>query len=128
MGVKPMTHTAARLLFWSPRILAMAFAISMGLFALEAFNDFHGFWRITLAFLIDLVPAYIVIAVLALAWKWEWTGAAVFALLAAWYSWGALDRHILSWSIALTIPLPMLVIAGLFLANWIERGKLRTAN
>ncbi|MGB6729139.1 MAG: hypothetical protein WBE74_24815, partial [Terracidiphilus sp.] len=61
-----------------------AFAIFIGLFALEAFNQFHGFWHTTLAFLVDLVPALILIAVLAVAWRWEYIGAAVFALLAAW--------------------------------------------
>ena len=121
-----MSRSAARLLFWSPRILAIAFAIFIGLFALEAFNEVHGVWRTALAFSIDLVPALILVAVLVAAWRWEWIGAVVFGLLAAWYSWTALHRHF-HWSIFLAIPLPLLVIAGLFLANWMERAKLRTA-
>ncbi len=122
-----MSRSAARLLYWSPRILTIAFGIFISLFALEAFNQFHGFWRLAIAFAIGLVPALIVLAVLAAAWKWEWIGAAIFALLAICYSWGAIHRHFLSWPIFLGIPLPLLVIAGLFLANWIERSKLRTA-
>jgi len=123
-----MKRSAARLLYWSPRIITVAFAIFAGLFALESFQEVHGFWRLVLAFAINLVPAYIVLAVLAVAWKWEWVGAAAFAALAVWYSWGMLQRHHLSWPIFLSIPLPLLVIAGLFLENWIERGNLRTAN
>ena len=123
-----MSLSSARLLFWSARILTLAFAIFISLFALEAFNEVHGLWRIVLAFLINLVPALIVVVVLVAAWKWEWIGAVAFALVAAWYSLGMLHRHHLSWPIFLGISLPLLVIAGLFLANWIERAKLRTAH
>jgi len=123
-----MSPSAARLLFWSPRILAVALAIFLSLFALEAFNQFHGFWRIALAFSMGLVPALIVLAVLAAAWKWEWIGAVAFALLAAIYCANALHRHFLSWPIFLGIPLPLLVVAGLFLVNWMERAKLRIAH
>ena len=44
--VKRMSRSAARLLYWSPRILTIAFGIFISLFALEAFNQFHGFWRL----------------------------------------------------------------------------------
>jgi ABC-type multidrug transport system permease subunit len=125
--VERMSRSAARLLFWSPRILAMALAIFLSLFALDAFREFHGFWVSALAFCIHLIPALIVIAVLVAAWKWEWIGAVVFALLAVIYSWTALHRH-LHWLVFLAISLPLLVIARLFLANWIERAKLRTAH
>jgi len=121
-----MSRSAARLLFWSPRILAIALAIFLSLFALEAVNEFHGLWRTALAFSIGLVPALIVVAVLAAAWKWEWIGALAFAMLAAWYSLTALHRHF-PLSTFLAIPLPLLVIAGLFMANWIERANLRAA-
>jgi glucose-6-phosphate-specific signal transduction histidine kinase len=122
-----MSRTSARLLYWSPRILTIAFAIFLSLFALDVFEEFHGWRRLTLAFLIHLAPALIVVAVLVAAWKWEWIGAVVFALLAACYAWNAVHRHFLSWPIFLGIPLPLLAIAGLFLANWLQRATLRTA-
>lgn len=122
-----MSRSAARVLYWSPRIITMAFAVFIGLFALESFQQTHGFRHLVIAFAVNLVPAWIVVAVLAAAWKWEWIGSLVFAL-AVWYSWGALHRHILSWPIALSIPLPLLLVAALFLADWIERDKLHPAH
>jgi len=122
-----MGRTAARLLYWSPRVICIAFAIFVGLFALESFQETQGFWRLALALAINLVPAYIVVAVLAISWKWEWIGAVAFAALAVWYSWGMLARHHLTWPILFGIPLPLLALAGLFLANWTERGKLRAS-
>lgn len=121
-----MRRFAARLLFWTPRVITIAFAISLGLFALDVFNEIHEFWRAVIAFAIGLTPAYIVVAVLIAAWRWEWIGAMAYALLAAIYAMNAIHRHFLSWPIFLMIPLPLLVIAGLFLANWTGRAKLRS--
>ena len=122
-----MSCVSRRLLYWSPRVFTITFAIFLSLFALEAFNQFHGFWRVAAAFCMGLIPALMVLAVLAVAWRWEWVGAAAFAGLAVWYSWHSLGRHILSWPIFLGIPLPLLVIAGLFLASWVERANLHAA-
>ncbi len=120
-----MSHFAARLLYWSPRVLAIAFAAFISIFALDVFGETHGFWITALALSIHLIPAAIVVAVLLLAWRWEWVGALLFTLTAAFYAWWALPRH-LNW--AVIIGGPLLVIAGLFLANWIERSKLRPAH
>ncbi|MGB8031604.1 MAG: hypothetical protein WCF30_18280 [Terracidiphilus sp.] len=123
-----MSRLSARLLYWSPRILAIALAIFLSLFALEAFNEFHVFWKCILAFCIGLLPAAIVAAILSVAWRWEWVGAALFALAALYYawSWTVPPRH-MNWTATAGISGPLLVIAALFLANWIERAKLRTA-
>lgn len=123
-----MSLSAARLLYWSPRIIAILFVLFLSAFALDAFNEFHVFWKCLLAFVIGLLPAAIVAVSLAAAWRWEWIGAAAFALLGTWYSWNALHRHFLSWPIFLAIPLPLFFLALLFLANWIERAKLRAAH
>ena len=123
-----MSRSFARLLFWSPRILTSAFALFVSIFALDVFAEFHGFWRVALALAIHLIPTFIVIAVLVVAWKWEWIGAVVFASLAAWYCWTSIHKPWFGWSVILAIPLPLLVIACLFLVNWIERAKLRTTH
>ena len=64
-----MNQTSRNLLFWTPRVICIAFAIFLSLFALDVFNEGYGFWKTILALLIHLVPVYIVLAVLALAWR-----------------------------------------------------------
>ena len=120
-----MSHFTARLLYWSPRILAIAFAVFISIFALDAFGENHGFWPTALAFSIHMIPTMIVVAILIAAWRWEWVGAVVYALLTALYLWWGLPRRPLFG--VLMIAIPLLVIAGLFLADWIERAKLRLA-
>ena len=119
-----MNIYSQKLLFWSPRVLCIAFAIFLSLFALDVFNEVHGFWKTFLALLIHLVPVYIVLAVLAIAWRWEWVGALIFAGLAVWYATHrALWHRHPDW--VAVIAGPMLVLAALFLANWLKHDQLR---
>lgn len=119
-----MSRSVASLLYWSPRTLAIAFAVFLSAFALDVFNEAHGFGPVLVAFSIHIVPAVIVVAVLIAAWRWEWIGAVLFASIAAIYAWSVLPGHV-SW--VLTIDLPLLAIAALFLVNWIERAQLGPA-
>jgi len=123
--MKRMSSVASRFLFWSPRVLCIAFAVFLSLFALDVFNEGCGFRQTALALLIHLVPAAIVAAVLLVAWRWEWAGAVLFAAAAVIYAWRFLPRH---WNWVLMISLPLLVIAGLFLANWLLRSQLRSVH
>ncbi|MGA3262760.1 MAG: hypothetical protein ABSC47_01795 [Terracidiphilus sp.] len=123
--VKRMSPIARRLLFWSPRILCIAFAIFLSMFSLDVFNEAHGFGQTALALLMHLIPTAIVVAVLIAAWRWEWVGAVLFAALAALYAASVLPKHP-DW--VLTISAPLLVIAALFLVNWLKRSELRNTH
>jgi hypothetical protein len=125
--VKRMNRIGGRLLYWSPRILSIGFAIFISFFALEALNQGYGFWQTVLAILINLVPAYIVVALILVAWRWEWVGAVLFAAAAVLYTIQVRPRHF-SWAVISAIALPLLVIAALFLINWLKRQKLRTTH
>lgn len=118
-----MSHSTARLLYWGPRVLAMAFAAFLGIFALDAFEA-GNFWAKVLAFGIHLIPSALVIGMLIIGWRHEWAGAGLFTLAAVFYAALVLPRH---WEWAAILGIPLLVIAALFLANWVERGKLQSA-
>lgn len=120
-----MSTLEARFLFWSPRILGIAFALFISIFALDVFGEARGLWATALALLIHLIPAFLVLAVVAIAWRREWVGAFVFTALALIYSASVLPRH---WDWATFIALPMVVIAGLFAAGWVKRGSVRPAH
>jgi hypothetical protein len=93
------------LLFWTPRVLCLLFAVFLSLFALDVFNEGYGFWKTILALLVHLIPTWIVLAVLAISWRWEWAGALLFACLGTWYllsTWGRMH-----WSAHLVISGPL---------------------
>jgi len=119
-----MNTSIKRVLFWTPRVLCMLFAIFLSLFALDVFSEGYGFGETILALLIHLVPVYIVVIVLVIAWRWEWVGGILFIAFALFYlvwSWERFD-----WSGYLVISGPMVLLGVLFLFNWIFRAQLRT--
>ncbi len=119
-----MNTNIKRILFWTPRILCILFAMFLSLFALDVFSEGYGFWQTIGALLLHLVPIYIVVIVLVIAWRWEWVGAILFIALALFYpvaSWGRFH-----WSAYLAISGPLVLIGVLFLLNWIYRAQLRT--
>jgi hypothetical protein len=78
-----------------------------------------------LALLIHLVPTFVFIAALILAWRWEWIGAVIFTFLGIFYlvwTWGRFD-----WIAYAFITGPLVLMGILFLYSWIYRAELRTA-
>ena len=119
-----MNTSIKLVLFWTPRVLCILFAMFLSLFAFDVFSEGYGFWQTILALLIHLVPVYIVVIALVIAWRWEWVGAILFITLALFYlvwSWGRFH-----WSAYLGISGPLVLLGVLFLFNWIYRAQLRT--
>ena len=127
-----MSNISKRALFWTPRALSLLFVLFLSLFALDVFGEHLGFWRTALALAMHLIPSFVLIAVLALAWRWEWIGAALYGAAGLLYVLWASSMSItlplavrLNWILA--IAGPAFVIAGLFLANWLKRSELRAS-
>jgi hypothetical protein len=124
-----MSTLSRKALYWMPRALSIAFIAFLSLFALDVFNEQVGFTRIALGLMVHLIPVFALIAVLALAWRWEWIGAALFGAAGLLYAARVVSMSNpvppamrLIW--ILTIAGPAFVIAGLFLANWLKRAEL----
>jgi len=122
-----MTVLYRRTLFWTPRVLAMAYIAFLSMFALDVFGEQHSFWRILVALLIHLIPAFVLLAGLILAWRWEWVGAALYAAAGVLYVAWVLQLPLapalkINW--VLTIAGPTFLIAALFLANWLKHDEL----
>ena len=110
-------------LFWTPRILCLLFAGLISLFALDVFEENHGFWNTALALLIHLIPTAILLLILALSWRWEWVGGVIFPVLGVSYLfffWGRFH-----WSAYAIISGSLFLLGALFLLGWSNRVKLR---
>jgi hypothetical protein len=124
-----MKHSLQRILIWTPRVLGVLFAFFVSIFALDVFGQGYGFLDTILVLFMHLIPVYILLAALAIAWRWEWAGAVLFASFSVWYvvvSWGRLPlaaNLIGVWPIAG----PSLLIGLLFLLNWIYKPNLHSS-
>ncbi|MBM3328534.1 MAG: hypothetical protein FJY67_03550 [Calditrichaeota bacterium] len=119
-----MNRTIGQTLFWAPRILTIAFALFLALFALDATQETSGLWEGIGATLIHLLPTSTILLILVAAWRWEWIGALLY--VAAGVAYIVLfppARQHLSW--ILTISGPAFLIGILFLFNWFKHNELR---
>lgn len=115
-----------KILFWTPRVLAILFALFVSLFALDVFGAGYSFGETILALLIHLAPVYLILIALAIAWRWEWIGAILFVALGIAYiatAWGQF-----AWSVYLVIAGPAFLLGILFLADWLYTAQMRTAH
>ena len=119
-----MSEGMKRLLFWAPRVLGILFALFISLFALDAFEGAGSIWEGIGAFLILLIPVYVLVIVLVVAWKREWVGAVAFAALAVLYLVATRGRF--PWSAYAAISGPLVLLSGLFLVGWIYRKQIRS--
>ncbi|MBD3368986.1 hypothetical protein GF402_01330 [Candidatus Fermentibacteria bacterium] len=111
-----------RTLYWAPRILGIAFAVFISLFALDVFGEGNGFREAMLGFAIHMIPTALFVVLLVLAWHWEWIGATAFLALGAYYlvsTWGRMH-----WAAYATISGPLFLLSVLFLLNWLQRSRL----
>lgn len=118
-----MSTTSARVLRWTPRVLGTLMAAFLGLFALDAFSEGKPLVQALGDFVIHLLPAALVVAVVALAWRWEWVGALAFGGLAIAYAASVSGR--VDW--ILVISGPLFVIGALYFGSWRSHAGLRHA-
>lgn len=111
-----------RILFWSPRLLCIAFAAFLTMFAMDVFGQGYGFWGTFLAFIMHQIPVFVLLLILLFAWRWEWVGAVLFAAAGVFYlvmAWGEFDLVVYA-----SITGPLFLIAILFLINWIKKETI----
>jgi hypothetical protein len=113
-----MTRQSAVALLWVPRIAGIAMGLFLGIFALDAFGEGKTLVQAIPAFLIHLVPTFVVLAAVALSWRFPLVGAVAFMGLALAYAISVHWR--LDW--VAVIGTPLVVIALLFTASWYYRG------
>jgi len=125
-----MSDLSKRFLFWTPRVLSILFITFVSLFAMDVFDEHLGLWRTVVALAMHLIPSFVLVVGLILAWRWEWVGTALYGAAGLLYiAWVVSMSRPVPWPWRLvwmlTIAGPALLIAGFFLANWLRHGELR---
>lgn len=118
--------------YWLPRILCMLAIVFVSLFALDAFSSELSFWQQMGAFLMHLIPSFILLALLILAWKKELIGGIIFMLIGLGLSPVVFSHNyqmnhsiFMSLGIILTITIPFAIVGLLFLISHFKRKKLK---
>ena len=118
-----MSPIARRLLFWTPRVLGIAFALFISIFAMDVFGEHYSLPQLLVALGMHLIPTGLIAVALIVAWRWEWVGAVLFFGLGVAYIVTVHERAPWDWYVF--IAGPAFLMGLLFLLNWRYRAELR---
>jgi hypothetical protein len=107
-------------LYWLPRVLGIAFVVFISLFALDVFNGEDSLSYQMLAFLIHMIPSFILIALLLVAWKWQLVGGILYIIAGLIYLIFTGGMPLLVYVI---ICGPAFLIGALFISNHFVEKK-----
>jgi hypothetical protein len=119
------------LFHWIPRILCILAILFVSLFAFDSFAPGLSFWQQIAGFLIHLIPSFILLAMLLVAWKWEFTGGIIFIILGIGLSpWLFYQNYKMNHSVGMSlgiifaITIPFALVGLLFLISHSKKKKM----
>jgi len=122
-----------RLFHWLPRIICILAILFVSMFALDAFSPELTIWQQIVGFLIHLIPSYILLAMLIVAWKWEFSGGITLTItgLAFCVSVFLLNHNRNQFSVAqstinaLLVAFPFVLVGVLFIVSYRMKKRKR---
>ena len=127
--------TSIRLIHWIPRVICILAILFVSMFALDAFAPELTIWQQLGAFLMHLVPSFILIALLIVAWKWELIGGVIFTVIGLVLSPIVFQHNYtmnqsigMSLFIILMITFPFIVVGVLFIISHYMKKKVAAKN
>jgi hypothetical protein len=127
--------TMDRVLYWLPRIVCMLAILFVSMFAADAFEPGKSLGQQFGDFFMHLIPSFVLLAFLVIAWKWELVGGAIFILagvvMTPFIFFLNYNRNHFSvgqsLGVILMITFPFIVAGGLFLVSYFRRKKILRA-
>ena len=121
---------ALKIIHWTPRILCIIAILFISLFAADAFGHGGGFWKELGDFIIHLIPSFILLVFLIIAWKWELIGGIVLIVIGLImtpiiYSHNfAMNQNVgMSLVVIASITFPFIVVGVLFIISYYMKKK-----
>jgi len=116
--------TKEKIIRWLPRLLCIGAILFISMFALDAFEPGKPFGQQLLDFMMHLIPTYILLLLLWVAWKKPFIGGILFAIIGIITSpfvynlnYNRTHSVMTSLSIILMITVPFIVVGVLFLVS-----------
>lgn len=122
--------TSIKVLHWTPRILCILAILFISLFALDSFSSDLTILQQIGDFLMHLIPSFVLLILLIIAWKWEFIGGIIFTLIGLVFSplifmhnynmiqsvWHGLET-------VLIITMPFVIVGILFIVSYNKKKK-----
>ena len=118
------------IMHWLPRVIVILSILFVSAFAFDSFTTTNSIWQQLLEFLIHLIPSYILLIVLLIAWKFELIGGVIFIVISLGLSPFIFHHNYqvnhsisISLGIIMTINFPFLLAGILFVLNYQNKKK-----
>ena len=122
--------TTIKILHWVPRMLGIAAILFISVFALDSFSPNLTIWQQIGAFLIHLIPSFVLLLILIVAWKRELIGGILFTLIGLVFTpiiflhnYNMNQSVWMSLFIILVITVPFIIIGILFIVSHYKKRK-----
>ena len=119
-----------KIFHWLPRIICILAILFISMFALDAFSHGLTVWQQIGAFLMHLIPSFVLLVILIIAWKWEFIGGMIFILIGLGFSpivflhnYRMNQSVWMSLEIILLITVPFIVVGILFIVSHYKKKK-----
>jgi len=113
-----------KVIHWLPRIICILAILFVSMFALDAFNPEKTIWQQIGDFLMHLIPSFVLIIFLIIAWKREFIGGIIFTLIGLGFSpfifmhnYNMNHSVWMSLMIILLITMPFVIVGILFIVS-----------
>ncbi len=127
-----MNSLKIKLLHWTPRIICILAILFVSIFALDAFGEGMTLWQQIKAFLMHLIPSFVLLIILIVAWKFELVGGIIFTLIGVIFSpiifihnLNMNDSVWISFGIIIAITFPFIVTGVLFIISHYQKKKVK---
>jgi hypothetical protein len=114
----------SKILYWAPRILSILAILFVSVFALDAFDPELTFGQQIKGFLIHMIPSFVLLGILILAWKKELIGGIIYIVIGVGLSpfifkhnYNMNDSIWMSLLVILVITFPFIVAGTLFVIS-----------
>lgn len=126
--------TSVKVIHWLPRIICILAILFVSLFAADAFDHGENIWQKLGAFLMHLIPSFILLAILIIAWKWELIGGIIFTVIGLglspvvfMHNYKMNDSVGMSLGIIMMITFPFIVVGILFIvSHYMKKRSLKS--
>jgi hypothetical protein len=122
--------TSLKILHWLPRIICIMVILFISMFALDVFNPALSIWQQVAGFLIHLIPSFILLALLAVAWKWELIGGILFSVIGLGFTPFLFNQNYtnnnsiwISIGNVMMITFPIIVVGVLFIISHFSKKR-----
>ncbi len=124
--------TSISVIHWLPRVICILAILFISMFAADAFAPGLTIWQQLGAFLMHLIPSFILLSLLIVAWKWEYIGGIIFTVIGLglspfifMHNYNMNHSVGMSLGIILTITFPFVVVGILFIISHFMKKKNR---